>query len=326
MPTPPPVQLLVGDDDLLRQRALERLLVDLRAAEPTLEVEHADAAEVAGLPEMRTASLFGGTRCVVLRNADQLAGRLADEVLSYVEEPTPGSVLVLEARRADRRQRLTKQVEKVGERHEVSAPKPWDDRAWEALARDELRRLDRSAEPAALRALLTHAGTDPSALASKSAQVAAATPAGSRVSAADVERVVEGHGNRGGFPVADAVADRDPAAAVVALRGALEAGEEPLVLLGAVTYRIRQLLQVRGGASPKQAGLSTGMHRRLQRTARRFHPGELPWCHDRLARADLELKTSDLPPDLVLELAVIDLATAREVGPPWNPLARGSGT
>ncbi len=52
-----------------------------------------------------------------------------------------------------------------------------------------------------------------------------------------------------------------------------------------------------------------------------FAIGELAWCMDRLAQLDVDLKgNTDLPPDLVLEFGVIDLATPREVGVPWNPL------
>lgn len=196
---------------------------------------------------------------------------------------------------------------------------------WEAFVRDEFERLGRQVDAGAIGAILDHAGLEPGIIASKVAQAAAATPAGKRIGVAEVEDVVVGHGNRGGFAIADAVVDRDPSAALVALRGALEAGEAPLAILGALTYKFRQLLQVRGrvGADdlvPRK--VSRGQYGHLERAANRnFGPGELAWCHDRIARADLDLKSSDLPDTLVVELAVLDLATRREVGRPWNPLA-----
>jgi DNA polymerase III subunit delta len=205
----------------------------------------------------------------------------------------------------------------------VKLPAPWQDREWADLVRDELKRFGRDAERAAVAAILERAGTDATAIAMRCGQLVAASKG--RVTVADVERIVEGQGNRGGFAIADAIADRDPAAAVTAVRGALEAGEAPLALLGAITFRIRQLLQVRGGATAKQMGTSPAMHSRLGDRARRFAPGELAWCHDRIARTDLDLKGSDLPPELILEVAVLELAVSREVGPPWNPLVRASG-
>jgi len=158
-------------------------------------------------------------------------------------------------------------------------------------------------------------------IASKVGSVCAAHPQVATLTGEHVDSAVEGHGRRSGFAIADAVAERDAAAALVAVRGSLEAGDAPLAVLGALTYRMRQLLQVRSGASPKEAGLSPGQHRRLQGLAGAFHPGELAWCHDRLAQLDVDLKGSELPDALLLELAIIEVATPREVGLPWNPLA-----
>lgn len=307
-----PVYLITGDDELLLQRALERLLADVRAAEPQLEVVRVDAVDGVQLPELRTASLFGGVPCVVVRGAESLSGRLAEQVGAYLDAPDPASTLVLVAQGTGRIRSLVQRAAAVGQRIDLVTPKPWATREWEALAEAELRRLGRSADRPAIRALLGHAGIDPATLASKCAQVAAAVPVKDSITAADVERVVEGHGNRGSFAIADAIAERVPSEAMVALRGAIEAGEAPLAVLGAIVFRLRQLLQVSAGAPATEVGVSPGQHRRLSALARRFGPGELVRCHDRAARADLDLKGSDLPSDLILELAVIDLATARE--------------
>lgn len=317
-----PLHLVTGDDDLLLQRELERLLAELRDADPELDVDVHDVSETAHLPEMRTSSLFGGRTCVVLRGCEELSGELKEEVEGYAERPSDDAVLVLVARGVGRIQKVNRLVKASGERHEVKRPADWDDRGWQRLVGEEFRRLRVTADATAIAALLRHAGTDPSAIASKVAQVAAAVPAGSSVTGDEVDRTVEGHGRVSGFTLADAVADRDPVAALVALRGCLESGEAPLALVGALVYRFRQLLVARGGGDAADAGASPAQFRRSVAIARsNFEPGELAWCHDRLARLDVDLKGSDLPDDLILELAVLDLATRREVGAPWNPLA-----
>lgn len=316
-----PVHLLAGDDDLLLQRELERVLAALRAEDAELEVEVHDVAETTHLPELRTQSLFGGRTGVVLRGVEAISGDLKAEVEAYLDAPSDESVLVLVARGVGRIPKIAKLAKAAGERRDVKAPADWDDRGWDRLVGEEFRRLERSADASAIAALRAHAGTVPAVIASKVAQVSAADPAAATLTAEHVERAVEGHGKVSGFAVADAVADRDPATALVALRGALEAGEAPLALLGAVTFRFRQLLQVRGGAAPKEAGVSPSQHRRVQAVANRFNPGELAWCHDRLAQLDVDLKGSELPADLVVELGVLELATSRDVGRPWNPRA-----
>ncbi len=318
---PAPVHLIAGDDDLLLLRAVERLLEDLRAADPELEVETHDAQETAHLPEMRTQSLFGGSLCVILRGVENPSADLKRELEEYLESPSPDATLVLVARGTGKVQKIAKLAQEHGERTDVRAPADWDAKGWERLVGEEFRRLERKADAGAIGAILAHAGSEPGVIASKVGQVVASTEAGTVVSADHVEAVVEGHGRQTGFAVADAIAERDPAAALVALRGALESGEAPLALLGAVVFRFRQLLVVRGGGSAKDAGISPGQHGRLKRIAGSFNPGELAWCHDTLAQADVDLKGSDLPPELVLELAVLEVATSRELGLPWNPLA-----
>lgn len=306
--------LLAGDNDLLLQRALERQLAELASEEVDVEVH--DVAETAHLPELRTGSLFGGRTVLVLRGAEALTGDLKREVEEYLASPSEDATLILVARGMGRIQKVGKLAKQVGERIDVKQPADWDERGWQRLAGEEFRRLRRKPDAGAIAALLDHAGNDPTTIASQVAQVAAATDGTRPVGAADVERVVEGHGRRSGFAVADAVADRDPAAAMLAVRGALQAGEAPLALLGAIVYRIRQLLQVEAGAGAKEAGTSTGQHRRLKGLVRNFEPGELAWCHDRLGQLDVDLKGSELPAPLLLEVVVADVATSRTIGAP----------
>lgn len=318
-----PVLLLAGSDDHLLRRELEQRLGQLRDEDADLEVLVHDVAELDHLPEIRTASLFGGRTALVLRGAESLAGELKREVESYLEAPADEAVLVLVARGTGRIQRIAKLAKQHGERVDVATPADWDDRAWDRLVTGEFARLGRRADAGAVAALRAHAGNDPSTIASQVGAVCAATDAGAAVTAEHVEAVVTGHGRASGFAVADAVAERDVEAALVALRGALEAGEAPLALLGALAFRFRQLLRIRSGASAKEAGVSTGQHRRLQRLAAGFNPGELAWCHDRLAELDVQLKGAELPDALLLELAVVQLATPTQVGAPFNPLAPG---
>lgn len=313
------LHLLTGDDDLLLQRATERLVNELTSADPELSVDTYDASELDALPELRTQSLFGGRVCAVIRGVQGARADLKDELEDYLAAPDDEAVLVLVAQGAGKVQKIARLAKESGEVVKVDTPPDWKTNEWQGIVASEFARAGRSASPDAVAAILDHAGLDPSMIAMRVAQVAAATQS-TTVAVADVERIVEGHGRRSGFDLADAVADRDAAQAITLLRGSLESDEAPLALLGALTFRFRQLQQVRGGADPRG---SPGQANRLKGVARRnFSTGELAWCLDRLAQLDVDLKgNTDLPPDLVLELGVIDLATAREVGAPWNPLA-----
>ena len=258
---------------------------------------------------------------MVVRGAEGVSGDLKAEIEAYLATPTDEAVLVLVARGAGKIQKIAKLAKEHGERLDVKTPPDWDDRGWQRLVGEEFRRLSRKADATAIAALMAHAGNDPATIASKVGSVCATHGDAAMLTAEHVESAVEGHGRRSGFAIADAVAERDPAGALVAVRGSLEAGEAPLAILGALTFRMRQLLLVRSGANPKDAGVSPGQHRRLQGLAAAFNPGELAWCHDRLAQLDVDLKGGDLPDHLYLELAILEVATPQQVGRPWNPMA-----
>ena len=159
-----------------------------------------------------------------------------------------------------------------------------------------------------MQAVLEHAGLDVAVIAEKVGQAVAAP--GGTVTVDDVERVVVGRGGRGTFAVADAVCDREPERALSLLRGALDSGDDPVLVLGALSYRLRSLVAVAGKLDPKTVGLSAspGQLRRLQGVRRNFGPGELTAAYRVLADADRSIKGGELPADLVLERAVLQIA------------------
>lgn len=315
------LHVIVGDDELLLQRALEELLTSLRAEDPELDVSTYDLAELESLPELRTTSLFGGRPCAVLRGrGTDIRADVRAELEDYVEDLDPEAILVLALEGMGQgNAKLSKLMKPF--RTDVKVPPDYKPEQWDDLVRREFRRLDREADAGAVAAIRDHAGFDPSAIAAKVGQVVAGTQG--RVTAAQVEELVEGHGKQSGFAVADALVRRDAAEALTALRGATEAGEQLLGIVGAMTYRFRQLLQVRGGVDAETAlGRMKWKYKEVLGEARgNFGPGELAWCMDRLAQLDSDLKGgSPLPSELVMELAVIDLATPREVDRRFNPL------
>ncbi|MBY5162209.1 DNA polymerase III subunit delta [Salsipaludibacter albus] len=321
----PPVHLVHGDDDLLLHRATTDLVDRLTTEDPELSFDVHDVADLEHLPSLRTTSLFGDRTGIVVRGLEGLKAddELKDEITEYVEAPDPDAVLVLVARGTNKIRAIVNRVKKVGEIHEHKRPADWKGDAWDALVRDEFARRDVRADRTVVAALRRHAGTDTSAIASQVAQVVATLEPDATLTAEHVDDVIGGHATESTFTLVDAVVDRDVVASLVALRGLLEADDEPVMIAGALVWRFRQLLTIRAGGDHRAAGMSPGQFRRVQPLANRnFSPGELAWCQDRLARLDVDLKGgSALDAPLVLELAVLDLATPRDVGAPFNPTA-----
>ena len=317
----PPVYLVTGPEELLVRREAERLLAGLRE-EAGGEVELTDvrAAELGedGLPDLRTASLFGAPRVVRVRDAQELRAEHARALTALLEAPPADATVVLTASGTGRIQSLAKGIKAAGGRIDVGVPPDFDAKGWQRLVAEELARHGLSGQPPALQAILDHAGHDVGTIAAKVNGLARVVEAG-RVGVDDIEEAIAGHGNKGAFAVADAMCDRDPARAVTLLRGSLEAGEEPLMILGALTYRIRAIVAAGGGLvgrtdAKEQRGrmgfsVSKGQLGHLERHRKAFGPGELTTAYRTLAEADRALKGSDLEPGAVLEQAVAAIAT-----------------
>lgn len=316
MLTDPPVLLVTGPEELLLQREADRLFGELRDAHGPLDVTDLNAGEVrdSGLPDLRTSSLFGNPRAVLLRRAQELPAEAAATLLDVLDRPPPDAVVCLLATSTGRIKKLSKQIADRGGRTDVAPPRPWEEDKWSRLVADEFARHGRQADEDGVAAVLAHAGTDVPAIVEKVAQAVSAAAPGGRVSGEEVDAVVVGHGSRGSFAVADAMCERKPAEAVTLLRGALEAGDEPVMVLGALAYRLRTIVAVAGGLEPKAVGLrlSKGQARRLEGTRRGFGPGELTRAYRVLADADVALKSGDLPAGLVLERAVAQIAGAED--------------
>ena len=87
-----------------------------------------------------------------------------------------------------------------------------------------------------------------------------------------------------------------PGPALTLLRGCYEAGDHPVMVLGALAYRMRALVAVASGVDARAAGLSLtpAMAGRLKGLRRNFGPGELTEAVRHLAEADLEIKSGEL--------------------------------
>ncbi len=320
----PPADLLPGPEHLLVRRAADRLLGELREeAGGDLEVTEVRGADLRddALPDLRTASLFATPRAYVVRDAQTLPKAAAKALQAELAGPPPEATIILLASGTGPIQGLAKRIKDLGGRIDTAPPREWEEEAWRRLVTDELRRHDRTATREAVAAILAHAGLNVNTIAEKVAQVAAAVPAGAKVTADQVDELVVGHGSRGSFAVADAMCDRDPATALKLLRGVLEAGDHPVMVLGALTFKLRSLIAVAAGLDPKQVGLrlSAGQAGRLKGVRRNFGPGELTRAMQHLAAADLEIKSGDLSAELAVERAVLAIATRDEVIPVPDP-------
>jgi DNA polymerase-3 subunit delta len=112
------VYLLLGDDEERKVRGVEKLREGR-----TVEAYDASATGPDGVVAACNAfSLFGGGPFVVLRNLDAWNAAQKAVVVDYLQNPSPGSDLVLIGKKLGARERLLSAVKKSGEVHTFEQP------------------------------------------------------------------------------------------------------------------------------------------------------------------------------------------------------------
>ncbi len=306
----PPVVLLWGEDAfLLRETALE-LLGALRPTE-------VDAAEWQGteLQDLATPSLFGEARALLVNDARSLSKDALGALAAYLAAPDPDARLVLVAEVGERAKvpaALDKLVRPVGQVRELKVARkdlePW------LIQRAKRSGLDLA--PPAARALVEVIGEEPGRLAAALAQLADAFAA-ERITPELVHRQFRGLGEQKVWDLCDRAFAKDLPGAIRSLRSLEAGGDDPLLVLGGIASRLRDLMRVRSlpdrlppAEVAKQAGLRFDWQaRRYQQQARNFSLGELVEIHDRVTEADRALK-SGASGDIVMPTLIVAIAAA----------------
>jgi DNA polymerase-3 subunit delta len=285
--------LLWGEDPfLLREAALE-ILGDVRPVE-------VDGAEWRGgeTSDLATPSLFGERRALLVTDAKALPDQAIAEIRAYLGDPAPDAPLVLLAVVGERGRApaaLVKAVEPAGRVREVRVARK--DLAGWVTRRARTRGVDLSPEGVA--ALVGSIGEDPAALDQALVQVSSVFPE-QQVTAEMIGRQFRGLGDQHTWDLCDRAFRRDLAGAMRSLRTLAEARADPLMILGAVAARLRDLMRVRAlpermpaSQVAKAAGLRFEWQARAYREqARRLEPRDLVEIHGLVVEADRMLKSA----------------------------------
>ncbi|MDQ3877043.1 MAG: DNA polymerase III subunit delta [Actinomycetota bacterium] len=302
-----PFYLLSGES-YLAEEALDRVRKET-GADPLSEIAFTSEAPGVEIVEaLSTRSLLGGTRLVIVEDADGLNKEQSDVLARYLEAPSPDSVLVLIA---SGRSKLDATAKKLGAVITLEPPKGKRLVAW---LKDHAQPHGLSLDDRAAWALIDSVGSELRDLDGALAQIASGSGGEQRrVTAAEVRKAFPRLADERIYALTDAVSDRKLQPSMIALRRLLQQGDDPLVLWGALVGQFRRLLKVRriadlsARAVADQMGLPTWRAERLQRQARLFREEELVDAMETLALTDIELKSGDVPPEAALERAVIEL-------------------
>lgn len=295
-----PAYLIVSDDDYLAQQAVEKIL-DVAGRDSVKRTgPDGDLSGVVG--ELRTPSMFGARRVVVIKDADAIGAEGATALAGYLESPDPSSVLVLVTAKAP--PKLAAAIRKVGRVVEATKGRRSEVFSW---LREEAKARGVQMSSDAYGTLVEAVGDDRGALAG--ALDILSLSATSRLGPDDVERQFRGKADPKVFAFVDAVAERKAPVALDALGRLLGAGESAQALFWTLTRHLRLLLLANG--SPKEVAASLGLPlwraEKVVRQASLYRPNDLRWAWGILAEADRKMKASEEPEDITLLRTVASL-------------------
>ena len=245
----PPVTVIVGEEELLVERAVTAAVALASGATHAQAGDDADAPAVADasaasdgaglggsidvhqvaalgltageLSNLTAPSLFGGGCVVVIGSAQDATKDLSAELTRLAKSPPPDVFLVITHAGGAKNKALLADIVGAGARR-VDCPsiKRFGERM--DFLRGEFRQAGRKADEAGLRALLDAVGNDLRDLAAASSQLAADTTG--VINAAVVARYYHGRAEATGFSVADKACEGNLAEALAQLRWALATG------------------------------------------------------------------------------------------------------
>ncbi len=320
MTTPAALRLVLGEEELLVERAVLDIAAEVRAADPATELRRLRAAELtlAELAGTLSPSLFAESRVIVLQGAHEVGKELAAAIVGQAADLPEGLVLVVQHAGGARGKGLADDLRAAGA---VVARCDRITRADERadFVRGEVRRVGGRITPDAVSALLEAVGSDLRELAAAASQLVADT--GGTIDELAVRRYHRGRAETTGFAVADKAVAGDRSGALEALRWALVIGVAPVLVADALADALRTLAKVgaAGRGDPNRLAGSLGMPpwkvRKAQSQVRAWRPEALAAAFAAAAEVNADVKGAAADPGYALERAVLRMCAARESRP-----------
>jgi DNA polymerase-3 subunit delta len=307
---PGALHLILGDEELLVDRAVAGVMRDARSRAGTddVPVNRLRAGEVSTseLAELLSPSLFADERVVVLEAAAE-AGKDAAELIAAAAADLPtGTELVVVHSGGGRAKALAGQLRELGATvYQCAKISKAGERA--DSVRAEFKALRVKVGEETVTALLDAVGSDIRELASACSQLAADTDG--RVDAAAVRRYHSGKAEVKGFDIADKAVVGDVAGAAEALRWAMLSGEPRVVLADALAEAVHTIARVAPlSGDPYRLAGELGMPpwriQKAQKQARRWSRDNVATAMRLVAALNADVKGAAADADYALEAAV----------------------
>ncbi len=319
---PGPVHLVLGEEELLIERAVAAIVAQVRAVAPgpdALPVDRLRAGDASSseLAELLSPSLFAEDRVIVLESAAEAGKDAVAVITEAASAPPEGVVLIILHTGGGRAKALAPALQKAGA---VVHPCAKVTKAGERIefVRNEFRAAGLRVPGEVVQTVLEAVGSDLRELAAACSQLAADT--GGKIDVAAVRRYYSGRAEVTGFDVAELAVSGDRPAAMEALRWATDRGVPAVLLADALADSVHTIARVgsAGRGDPFKLASSLGMPpwkvKKAQGQARGWNPATIGTALQVVAALNADVKGGAADTDFALEHAlsrILDLHETR---------------
>ena len=307
------ITLLQGGESLLADRAISQVIAKYKGA--TVSTLEASELELGGITDALAPSLFGDSRVIVIKEIQDLAAELGEEITSYLEAEDESVELVLWHKGGVKGKALLEKIKKA-KPTVIACDVIKKDSEKSDFIRSEFKRLGRTISTEAVQALIDALGSDLRELGGACSQLAADVTAGKMIDETDVMKFQNGRIETTGFDVADAALDGRRDVALIALRNALATGTDPVLITSALAGSLRTLAKVSGASRGVKSfdlagplGLAPWQIDKARRQLSKWTPSTLAGAVVAVAQADADIKGAAVDPIHSLERAIIAITS-----------------
>jgi DNA polymerase III subunit delta len=310
-----PVGVVVGDEELLVERAVARLVAATADGAAVREVAAAGLSP-GDLASLTSPSLFDAAPMVVITGAQDAGSGVAEELAAITADPPPGLRIVITHAGGAKGKALLASLTRHGAQV-VECPKVTRIGDRMTFVREEFRAAGRRVDDCGVRALIDAVGSDLREIASACAQLAADTTG--PVDRSVVARYYRGRAEASGFAVADRAMEGRLAEALELLRWALAVGVSPVLITSALAQGVR--LAGRVGAAPRgqpaaalaaELGAPPWRIDKVRQQLRGWTAAGISQAVAAVAEADAQVKGEGTNPGYALEVAIRTIVSSRE--------------
>ncbi len=333
---PVPALLLLGDDPYLRDRCRAELIekyVPEDARTWAVSRFSAQRGETqSAMDQAQTLPMLSPQQIVFLEDAEAIENlseknreETVEAIEAYLDNPAPFTVLVVEASGLDQRMKLAKLLAEKALVVDVATSEDADKQiaAAIALAKSLAKEQAIEFEPAAGEDLAEFVSGDLMRLKTEVDKLATYAAEKKRVRREDVAALVISEKTTTVWALADLLATRQPKKALEFLERLMREGEEPPLMVGAMAWMYRKLLEaseLRGVTNGFQAARALGMRPEQAQialdSAKKISRDRLLDGLKALRDADDRLKGGASDKRYVMELLVWQLSAAATASAP----------